>query len=380
MGVIILSKQQNVIEEVRDQLKYLFLHRKGNDAHAAVQDVIDAIWPKDPKPKIMKKIKISGEAYKFLITLGPGLGYKEFKAKEQLFADAMGGTVQVEKRGKVITMQASTTEIKHEYPYSFDPNQHKGYLPTHFGHSAIGEVIKDIADMPNLILAGHPGAGKSNFIHGLIMGLLLNKKTDIRTVVFDFKRLEYSYLRDHVLLVTDCDKALAVFDAINNNLDKRLDTLESAGCVKIQDYLEQGNEMPFLVIVIDELAEMYDEDCQTAFNRLLRLGRAAGICVVCATQRPSSTMMKAFGDSKAMFAGTMCFHVRDGINSRMLLDNENAALIPSIPGRGIYQWDTELETQGMVLPVKKARQLLKDIDRVEVMHFVEQPQKRLPPR
>jgi len=122
-------KQQNVIEEVRDQLKYLFLHRKGNDAHAAVQDVIDAIWSKDPKPKILKKIKLSNEAYKFLISLGPGLGYKEFKAKEQLFADAMGGTVQVEKRGKVITMQASTTEIKREYPYCFDPSQHKGYLP-----------------------------------------------------------------------------------------------------------------------------------------------------------------------------------------------------------------------------------------------------------
>lgn len=375
-----MAKQQNVIEEVRDQLKYIFLHRKGNDAHAAVQDVIDAIWPKDPKPKILKKIKLSGEAYKFLITLGPGLGYKEFKTKEQLFADAMGGTVQVEKRGKVIMMQASTTEIKREYPYSFDPSQHKGYLPIHFGYSSIGEVVKDLADMPNLIIAGHPGAGKSNFIHGLIMGLLLNKKTEVRTVAFDFKKLEYSYLKEHVLLVTKQENALEVFEAINDNLDKRLNTLESAGCVKIQDYLDQGMGMPFLVIVIDELAEMHDEDCQTALNRILRLGRAAGICVVCATQRPSSTMMKAFGDSKAMFAGTMCFHVRDGINSRMLLDNENAALIPSIPGRGIYQWDNELETQGMFLPIKKARQLLKDINKVEVMNFVEQPRKMLPPR
>ncbi|WP_040413448.1 FtsK/SpoIIIE domain-containing protein [Desulfosporosinus sp. OT] len=375
-----MAKQQNVIEEVRDQLKYLFLHRKGNDAHAAVQDVIDAIWTKDPKPKIMKKIKLSGDAYKFLISLGAGLGYKEFKAKEQLFADAMGGKVQVEKRGKVITMQASTIEINKEYPYSFDPNQHKGYLPIHFGHSAIGEVVKDLADMPNLIIAGHPGAGKSNFLHGLIMGLLLNKKTDIRTVVFDFKRLEYSYLRDHVLLITKEDEAIQAFGAINKELDKRLTELESKGCQKIQDYLEQGCEMPFLVVVIDELAEMHNEDCQSALNRILRLGRAAGICVVCATQRPSSTMMKAFGDSKAMFAGTMCFHVRDGINSRMLLDNENAALIPSIPGRGIYQWDNELETQGMFLPIKKARQLLKEIDKVEVMNFVEQPRKMLPPR
>jgi S-DNA-T family DNA segregation ATPase FtsK/SpoIIIE len=91
-------------------------------------------------------------------------------------------------------------------------------------------------------------------------------------------------------------------------------------------------------------------------------------------------MMKAFGDSKAMFAGTMCFHVRDGINSRMLLDNDNAALIPNIAGRGIYQWDVELETQCMFLPIKNARQLLKDIQPVGVMQVVEQPQKRLKAR
>jgi len=372
-------KKQNVVEEVRDQLKYLFLHRKGNDVHAAVQDVIDVHWAKDPKPKILRKIKLSKDAYKFIIALGAGLGYKDFKSKEQLFADAMGGCAQIEKRGKVIIMQASTIEIKKEYPYSFDPSQFKGYLPVHFGHSSIGEIVKDLADMPNLIIAGHPGAGKSNFIHGLIMGLLLNERTDIRTVVFDFKRLEYSYLRDHVLLVTQEEEALKVLAAINKNLDERLYLLESRGCVKIQDYLDQGHSLPFLVVVIDELAEMHDEECQTALNRILRLGRAAGVCVVCATQRPSSTMMKAFGDSKAMFSGTLCFHVRDGINSRMLLDNENASLIPSIPGRGIYQWDTELETQSMFLPIKKARQLLKTIGRVEVMVY-EQPRKMLKAR
>jgi len=141
--------------------------------------------------------------------------------------------------------------------------------------------------------------------------------------------------------------------------------------------------MPFLVVIIDELAEMHDEDCQLLLNRILRLGRAAGICVVCATQRPSSTMMRAFGDSKAMFSGTMCFHVRDGVNSRMLLDNENASLIPSNAGRGIYQWDTELETQGRFLPVKKARQMLKDIpkaDNIEEMIPIEQLPKMLKAR
>ena len=212
------------------------------------------------------------------------------------------------------------------------------------------------------------------------MGLLLNIKTLGQIVVFDFKKLEYSYLREHVLLVTQEDQAIKVFQAINKNLDERLSILESKGCVKIQDYIEQGNVMPFMVVVIDELAEMHDEECQTLLNRILRLGRAAGICVVCATQRPSSTMMKAFGDSKAMFAGTLCYHVRDAVNSRMLLDNDNASLIPSIPGRAIYQWDTELETQSMFLPINKARQLLKDIEKAETVIRIEEPRKMLSPR
>jgi len=292
----------------------------------------------------------------------------------------MGGTVQVEKRGKVVTMQASTSEIKKEYTYAFDPSKHKGLIPIHCGWSATGEVVEDLADIINLIIAGHPKAGKSNFLHGLIMNILQNKNTFTRIVVFDFKRLEYSYLKNHVLLVTENEMASIVFKALNDELDKRLPILEAANCVNIHEYLDQGGEMPFIPVIIDELAEMADEECQTYLNRLLRLGRAAGFLVICATQRPSSTMMKAFGDSKAMFTGTLCFHVRDAINSQMLLDNDRASLIPNNPGRGVFQWDSEIEIQAMYLPVKRARQLLKGIDKVEVMNFVEQPRKMLPPR
>lgn len=374
-----MATQQNPLEEIRDSLRSLWIHRQGNDAHAAVSDVIDACWP-IMKPLIVKKIKLNEQAYKFLINLPPGLGYKEFKGREQLFADAMGGTCQIEKHGKIITLQASTAEIKKEYPYMFDPSKYDGYLPIHCGWSATGEVIEDLSDIINMLIAGHPKAGKSNFLHCLIMNLLQNKKTITRIVVFDFKRLEYSYLKNYVLLVTQNEMAPKVFESLNKELGKRLAILEAADCVKIHEYLEQGEEMPFIPVIIDELAEMVDEECQTYLNRLLRLGRAAGFLIICATQRPSSTMMKAFGDSKAMFTSTLCFHVRDAVNSQMLLDNDRASLIPNVPGRGVFQWDEELEVQTMYLPVKKARQLLKGIDKVEVMNFVEQPQKRLPAR
>lgn len=374
-----MKKEQNVLVEIRDGIKDIWIHRKGNEVYAGIYDAIETLYP-TLKPKIFKKFP-EGDGWKFFVTIPPGLAYSDFKKKEQIFADAVGGTVQISKSGRLVTMIVSSAEIRKEYPYSFNPAEYDGYLPVHFGFSSIGEIVRDLSQIPNLIIAGHPGSGKSNFIHGLIIGLLKNRKYPSWVVAFDFKRVEYSYLKDHVLLVTEIDFAKAVFQAINHELNKRLDILEKAGCVKMQDYLDQGNEMPFLVVIVDELAEMQDEECQIALNRILRLGRAAGICCVCATQRPSSTMFKAFGDSKAMFSGTMCFHVRDEINSRMLLDNDRAALIPNYPGRAIYQWDEELEVQTMYLPIRKAKKFLKQIDYREV-RFNEriQPPKRLPPR
>lgn len=373
-------KEQSPLEEVRDGLKYVWVHRKGMEAYAGIYDAIQALYTGSLKPLIVRKFK-KDSAWEFHINLPAGLPYSEFKRKEQIFADAVGGTVQIEKSGKLITMTVSTNEIRREYTYSFNPADHKGYLPVHFGHSAIGEIVRDLSQMPNLLIAGHPGAGKSNFIHGTIMGLLQNEKYPTQVVVFDFKRLDYSYLKDHVLLVTEIEFARTVFQALNRELNKRLDILEKAGCVKIQDYLDQGNSMPFLAVFVDELAEMQDEECQISLNRILRLGRAPGLDVICSTQRPSSTMFKAFGDSKAMFSGTMCFKVRDEVNSRMLLDNDRAALIPAIPGRAIYQWDTELEVQTMNLPIKKARKLLANIEPWGVQFSDRiKPPKRLPAR
>lgn len=375
-----MTDKVSPLDEVKEGIKYVWVHRKGNEAQAAISDAIDALYNKKLKPLIVRKGK-KKDPITLDINLPPGLAYSDFKKKETIFADAVGGTVRIDKRGKKVTMQVSMNEIKKEYPYAFDPSLFEGFLPVHFGFSAIGQIVKDLTGMPNLIIAGHPGAGKSNFIHTLIMDLLLNKNTTVHISVFDFKRLEYTYLKEHVLLVTDIEQAKKVFVAINNHLTERLDVLEAVGVVNLQEYIESGKtDLPFLVLVVDELAEMQDEDCQTMLNRILRLGRAAGICVVCATQRPSSTMFKAFGDSKAMFSGTMCFHVRDAVNSQMLLDSDRAALIPQIKGRGIYQWDDELEVQTMKLLVKDAKKLLKDIQPLGVMPVAIESPKRLPPR
>lgn len=364
----------DVLKEAIDGMKYIWLHRKGNNIAAAVHDVIAAHWQKEGLIPLIIKRQKRPHKWTFVIHLPPGTGYAEFKAKEQLFADATGGAVVIEKHGKGAVMQVLTEKLKECYVYEWDWTPYDDmYLPVPFGYSAAGLVVRDLANAPNLLVAGHPGAGKSNFLHVLAVSLLLSRP--INLVIIDLKQLEFAYMEGKALLITEIDKARDILTAINKQLDKRLQLLKRASVVKIQDYNEP---LPFIVLMVDELAELQDDISQTALNRILRLGRAAGICVVAATQRPSSSMFTKFGDSKAMFAASMCFHVRDEINSRMVLDNGRAALIPNIKGRAIFQWDMELEVQSMFLPVNQAKSLIAEIKQ-EVWAF-EQPCKRLPPR
>ena len=369
---------ENLIKEALTTLSRFRQHR-GNEQCKAIFDTIDALYPGDMQPLVMKVAKNKdGTGFTFIIHLPPGFAYRDFKKKEHFFADAAGGAVQISKQGKAVFLQLMTSEIQREYPYIWDPSPYEQmHLPVPLGYAALGLIVRDLAQGPNWISAGHPGSGKSNLLHVIAVSLLLSRP--IYLIIIDLKKLEFSYLEKYALLVDTMDGARQVLAAINKQLDKRLNILKNAGAVKIQDY---AGEMPWIVLVVDELAEMQDEQCQDSLNRIVRLGRAPGISVVAATQRPSSTMFRKFGDSKAMFAGTVCYHVRDEVNSRMLLDNDRAALIPNIPGRGILQFDEELEIQTMNLPVKKAKKLLQGVPAAtakEVMKL-EQPPKRLPAR
>lgn len=368
-------KEKNLIGEAFDIMKDLWRHRKGQEIPAAVFDTLDMLYRPECKPVVVKSIR-QPLGWLFILSLPAGLTYSDFRRHEEAFADATGGAVVVDRQGKAVHLQVLTGKLQSSYPYDWDPSMHsKLFLPVPFGYSAAGLIVRDMAVAPNILIAGHPGSGKSNFLHVLAISLLLSRA--IRLCIIDLKRLEFSYLQGQTLLVTEVQQARQLLQAINRQLDSRLTELERAGAVKIQDFA--GN-MPFLVVIIDELAELQDDECQVLLNRILRLGRAAGVCVAAATQRPSSSLFAKFGDSKAMFACSMCFHVRDGVNSRMVLDNDRAALIPNIPGRAVYQWEQELEVQSMYLPVSQARKLMAGKEAVSDGWGIDLHPKRLLPR
>lgn len=114
------------------------------------------------------------------------------------------------------------------------------------------------------------------------------------------------------------------------------------------------------------------------------MGRFVGIHVIAATQRPSSKVFEKFGDLKAMFLGRICFVVADIINSRMILDSDEAAHLPAIKGRAIYKCGLEkLEVQTLLLEPDEAIKLYEYkpmITRNELIKIDNKPQKMLNPR
>ena len=327
-----------------DALLYLWRHRPGNEIPALVQDVWAHQWTKGNRPLIVKQKRLSPGKWWLMLSLPPGMTYAELHKTTEAIMDATFGVVELERTGRRISLTVTTEQLKSLYPFAWEYDG-KMALPVHLGHSAVGEIIKDLATAPHLLVAGQTGGGKSNLLHVIAMCLLLSREVDLR--IIDLKVLEFDYLGKYAKLATDQDEAMAVLDGLNAELDRRLAILKKARVVKIQNF---RGHMPYVVLIIDELAELRDKKAQEKLNRLLRLSRAAGMSVVCATQRPSSTIFNNFGDSKALFPARVCFQVDDGVNSRMVLDNDRAAYLPEIPGRCIVQWGRELEAQTMLLP------------------------------
>jgi len=253
-----------------------------------------------------------------------------------------------------LQMNIHTGRLPQRLPYCWESEQliHMS-LPLPVGVSHSGPVVFDLVESPHLLIAGVPGFGKSNFLHVLIHSLL----PKALVAIIDLKRLEFAYLGSHAALARTEQEALALMEALNKEMERRIDILEMNEVVKIQDY--KGDNMPFIVAVIDELAEIRNDDTMALIDRITRLARAVGISVVAATQRPSTKVLP--GDTRAMFQARLCFQVADELNSRMVLGESCplAAMLPGIKGRAIFKFGIEeKEVQTMFLPLKQAKGLL----------------------
>lgn len=208
-------------------------------------------------------------------------------------------------------------------------------------------AIASIENMPHMLIAGTTGSGKSVCVNSILTCMLLyHTPDDLRLVLVDPKRVELTGYNGvpHLLgpVVVEMDRVIGALQWITREMDKRYHMFAQVGSRNITDYnakmkLKGEKKLPFLVIVIDELADLMmiaPDETEKTITRLAQLARATGIHMILATQRPSVDVVT--GLIKANFPARIAFAVASNTDSRVILDQPGAE---KLLGRGdmLYQ-------------------------------------------
>ena len=234
-------------------------------------------------------------------------------------------------------------------------------LPLSLGKTISGDVyLTDLSLMPHLLIAGSTGSGKSVGINMIISSLLYSKMpADVKFILVDPKKIELSFynkLRRHYLavspdieeeIITMPQNAVLMLKSVEIEMEKRYDRLAKASVRNIVDYNKKidnpktkphdtesikHHHLPYLVVIIDELADLMitaGREVEEPITRLAQLARAVGIHLVLATQRPSVNVIT--GLIKANFSSRIAYQVATKIDSRTILDMNGAE---QLLGRG----------------------------------------------
>jgi DNA segregation ATPase FtsK/SpoIIIE, S-DNA-T family len=217
----------------------------------------------------------------------------------------------------------------------------KSKLAIGLGKGAGGEAgAGDLAKMPHLLIAGATGSGKTVCLNASICCLLMqNTPDDLRFIMIDPKRVELTSFNSiphlAVPVIVNTDKALEAMRWLELEMDKRYQQLAKASARNIDGYNKNRtgkSKMPFLVLIIDELADLMmtgSDEVERILCRLAQLARAVGIHLIVATQRPSVDVVT--GLIKANFPTRLSFAVTSQVDSRTILDTVGAE---KLLGRG----------------------------------------------
>jgi len=214
--------------------------------------------------------------------------------------------------------------------------RNKNTLRFALGRDVTGHPITATLDsMPHLLIAGTTGSGKSVCVNSILSSFLLyNTPDDLRLILVDPKRVELTGYNGvpHLLspVVVEIDRVIGALQWMTREMDKRYHMFAQVGSRNITDYnakmkLQGQKKLPFLVIVIDELADLMmiaPGETEQTITRLAQLARATGIHMILATQRPSVDVVT--GLIKANFPARIAFAVASNTDSRVILDQPGA--------------------------------------------------------
>ena len=207
-------------------------------------------------------------------------------------------------------------------------------LPLFLGLISTDEkLVTDLASLPHLLVGGATGQGKSNLLNSIICGLTrLLPPDELRLVLVDTKMVEFTPYAalPHLAfpIITDDNKCLYVLRWLVAEVERRLKLFVRAACRNIQAYRKGGNALPYIVVIIDEFADLmasHRKDFEPVVARLTATARAAGIHLVMATQRADNDVLS--GTLRCNIPGRIVFKTRSQSESRLIIDSPDADVL-----------------------------------------------------
>ncbi len=250
-------------------------------------------------------------------------------------------------------------------------------LPLALGKTISGETyIADLEQMPHLLIAGATGSGKSICIHSLINSILFNANPEkIKFLMIDPKMIELPIYNDipHLItpVITDSRKATHALKWLVSEMESRYKLFAQVKARDIASYnaIEDINKIPYLILIVDELADLMmvaSIEVEEAIIRIAQMARAVGIHIILATQRPSVDVLT--GVIKANFPARIAFQTLSAIDSRIILDMAGAE---QLLGKG----DMLFLPPGAPKPIRLQGALISQKEAEKVVHFISQETK-----
>ncbi len=370
-----LSVNKNKINETANVLKEVFKDF-GIDGHVVTAHVGPAVTQYEMEIKAGTKLsKILGIHREITLALA---------AKDVRIQAPIPGkkTVGIE----IPNAQTAMVSVR-EILETIKPEDDDKKLLVAFGQDIMGNSVTwQINKTPHMLVAGSTGSGKSVCINSLIVSMLMRTRPDeVKLVLVDPKKVELSMYNGvpHLLapVVTDARKANIALKKIVVEMERRYDLFESSGTKNIEGYnklVDKKNEedpnlnmkrLPFIVVIIDELADLMmvaAKEVEDSIMRITQMARAAGIHLIVATQRPSTDVIT--GVVKANIPTRVAFAVSSQIDSRTILDMVGAE---KLLGKG----DMLFLPQGENVPIRVQGTFISDDEIKAVVDYTISQQK-----
>jgi S-DNA-T family DNA segregation ATPase FtsK/SpoIIIE len=305
-----------------------------HDAEGTSQRLTEALADLGVEATVVRAV-VGPRVTRYELRLGSGVKVGKVRNLQQDIAYALAAT-EVRILAPIPGKSAVGVEVPNTRPakvtlgdvFQEYPDANDWTLPVGLGKDISGRaVFFDLAEMPHLLVAGTTGSGKSVMLNGLLTSLLLTTDPrQVKMVLIDPKRVELSQFGrvPHLItpVVTDVKKAANALQWGVAEMERRYEVLERLGVRSLEGYNARAETpMPYVVVVIDELADLMMQagaKVEDAIIRLAQKARAVGIHLVVATQRPSVDVIT--GMIKANVPSRIAFAVSSQVDSRVILD------------------------------------------------------------